>query len=103
MTKSFESGATLEEALSLLGYSVARGPEERRFSVRSPEGEDVGELTPSECWALLRDRHREAFEADPPDWDAGAYGAFALDFTGFCEVCGLGTFNGRHRCRWKDD
>lgn len=98
METSNETGTRLDEALEQLGYSVTEGPAEGVFKIATPDGTDAGELTLSDCWAFLRARHRTLFESNPPIWDEERYGPFRLEFTGFCPVCGYGTFNGRHAC-----
>ena len=89
---------TLDEALTLLGYGVIEGSSEGMLKLTTPDGSDVGEISLAGCWALLKERHRKIFEANPPRWDEARYGAFRLEFTGFCPVCGYGIFNGRHAC-----
>jgi hypothetical protein len=89
---------TLDEAMELLGYAVTEGASDGVFRVATPDGSDAGELTLSDCWVFLKERHRPLFEASPPVWDEARYGPFRLEFTGFCPVCGYGTFNGKHAC-----
>lgn len=89
---------SLDEALKLLGYSVVEASEGGVLKVRTPDGADAGELTMSDCWALLRSRHRDRFESNPPVWDEERYGPFHIEFTGFCDICGYGIFNGKHVC-----
>lgn len=96
--KQVDASTSLDEALSLLGYSVTEGATDDALKVWTPDGTDAGELTMSECWAFLRSRHRDLFESNPPAWDAERYGPFCLTFSGFCSVCGFGIFNGRHDC-----
>jgi len=91
-------GTSLDEALELLGYSVVEGTTEGTLKVSMPDGTDAGELTMSDCWALLRRRHRDFFESDPPIWDEERHGPFRLEFDGFCDACGFGIFNGKHEC-----
>lgn len=89
---------TLDEALTLLGYSVTEGSSEESLKITTPDGSDAGELSISDCWAFFKERHRQLFETNPPIWDEARYGAFKLEFSGFCPVCGYGVFNGRHVC-----
>lgn len=98
MKKVIDPGTRLDEALALLGYSVTEGPSDGVFKIATPDGTDAGELTLSGCWAYLRERHRELFEASPPIWDEDRYGPFRLEFSGFCHECGYGIFNDRHVC-----
>lgn len=98
MDKQHDSKTRLDEALILLGYTVTEGSAEGVFKVSKPDGTDAGEFTSSDCWAYLRERHRELFEASPPIWDENCYGPFWLTFSGFCPAYGHGIFNGRHEC-----
>ena len=36
----------------------------------------------SDCWAYLRERHRDLFESNPPIWDEERYGPFRLELLG---------------------
>lgn len=98
METANENATRLDEVLERLGYSVTEGPADGVFRVATPDGSDAGELTLSDCWAILRERHRGLFESNPPLWDEERYGPFRLIFSGFCPVCGYGIFNGRHDC-----
>jgi hypothetical protein len=88
----------LDEALVLLGYGVIEGSSEGMLRITTPDGNDEGEISLADCWALFKQRHRKLFESNPPAWDESRYGAFRLTFSGFCPVCGYGIFNGRHEC-----
>lgn len=98
MQQRHDNGTRLDEALELLGYSVREGPTDGVFTIATPDGSDAGELTLSDCWAFLRERHRSLFQSNPPIWDEERYGPFRLTFSGFCPVCGYGIFNGKHCC-----
>lgn len=88
----------LDEALTLLGYGVIEGSSDGMLKITTPDGTDAGEISLPECWVFFRERHRKAFEANPPLWDEGRYGPFRLELSGFCPECGYGIFNGRHIC-----
>ncbi|MBX6313088.1 MAG: hypothetical protein IRY99_09275 [Isosphaeraceae bacterium] len=73
---------------------------EEHLRITAPDGSDAGELSISDCWAFFKERHRKLFEANPPPpvWGEARYGAFKLEFSGFCPECSFGVFNGRHVC-----
>jgi hypothetical protein len=98
MESTHDTQTRLDEALEHLGYAVTEGSAQGVFKVATPDGSDAGELSLSDCWALLRERHRSLFESNPPIWDEDRYGPFRLTFSGFCPECGYGIFNGRHAC-----